>query len=57
MMEEPKASEKLGETPTLNRPFCPFCFMQQFEVTETSEGSVYCDVCGIDIPIRDLVKL
>jgi hypothetical protein len=31
--------------------------MQQFEITDTSQGSVYCDMCGIDIPIKDLVRL
>ena len=46
-----------AETPASNNPFCPFCFMQQFEVTEATQGSVYCDVCGIDIPIKDLVRL
>ena len=56
-MEESRESEKLGETRSLNKPFCPFCFMQQFEVTVASQGSVYCDVCGIDIPIKDLVRL
>jgi hypothetical protein len=37
--------------------FCPYCFMQQFEISDTAEGSVYCEVCGIDIPIKELVKL
>lgn len=40
-----------------NKPFCPFCFMQQFEVSEASSGTVYCDNCGIDVPVKDLVKL
>jgi hypothetical protein len=40
----------------LEKRFCPFCFMQEFEVTETTEGSVYCEVCGIDVPIKDLAK-
>ena len=40
-----------------SKRFCPYCFMQQFEVSDTTEGSVYCEVCGIDIPIKELVKL
>jgi hypothetical protein len=56
-MMESMASKESGGAPSLNMPFCPFCFMQQFDVTEASEGSVYCEVCGIDIPVRELVKL
>jgi len=41
-----------------DKRFCPYCFMQQFEVSETAtDGSVYCEVCGIDILIKELVKL
>jgi|OpeIllAssembly_1097287.scaffolds.fasta_scaffold94906_3 transcription elongation factor Elf1 len=54
MMEEPRA---LDQPSSLNKPFCPFCFMQQFDVTEASQGTVYCDNCGIDVPVKDLVKL
>lgn len=50
-------SREIRETPSRNLPFCPFCFMQQFDITETAQGNVYCDMCGIDIPIKDLVKL
>jgi hypothetical protein len=56
-MDESKDSETSAGTPSSNRPFCPFCFMQQFDVSEASGGSVYCDVCGIDIPVGELVKL
>jgi hypothetical protein len=41
----------------LEQRFCPYCFMQQFDVSDTTEGSVYCDICGIDVPIKELVKL
>jgi hypothetical protein len=54
---EPIETRETKETPKGNMPFCPFCFMQQFEITETSHGNVYCDMCGIDIPIKDLVRL
>jgi hypothetical protein len=53
-MEESPGSEPKG------RPgvrFCPYCFMQQFQVSDRIEGSVYCEVCGIDIPVKDLVNL
>jgi hypothetical protein len=45
------------ETQGSDKRFCPYCFMQQFEVTETSVGSVYCEVCGLDVAIKDLVSL
>ncbi len=44
------------ETQGTDKRFCPYCFMQQFEVTETSAGSVYCEVCGIDVAVKDLVR-
>jgi hypothetical protein len=56
-MDASKDSEGPAGTPSLNRPFCPFCFMQQFDVAGASGGSVYCDVCGIDIPVGELVTL
>jgi len=55
-MAEEEREEK-GEWESPEKRFCPYCFMQQFEVTDTSEGSVYCEVCGIDIPVRELTKL
>jgi hypothetical protein len=55
MAEEER--EDKGEWEGPDKRFCPYCFMQQFEVTDTSEGSVYCEVCGIDIPVRELTKL
>jgi len=36
--------------------FCPYCAMMQFHVDPEEEGRVYCPVCGVDIPIRDLVR-
>lgn len=55
-MEEREPQEAESQ-PSWSNPFCPFCFMQQFEVAEGAAGSVYCEVCGIDVPVRDLVKL
>jgi hypothetical protein len=55
MAEDEKEESAEREGP--DRRFCPYCFMQQFEVTDTSEGSVYCEVCGIDIPVKELARL
>jgi hypothetical protein len=56
-MMEPGPSRRTGEPASFSKPFCPYCFMQQFEVTDMLEGNVYCEVCGIDIPLRELVRL
>ncbi|MFQ5839232.1 MAG: hypothetical protein ACE5HK_00755 [Candidatus Methylomirabilales bacterium] len=37
--------------------FCPYCGVMRFEVSSDSEGGfVYCDLCGIDVPVEELVK-
>lgn len=36
--------------------FCPYCAMTQFEVDPEAEGTVHCEVCGVDVPIRELVR-
>jgi len=36
--------------------FCPYCCQMQFEVTG-KEGAVFCEICGIDVEIKELVKL
>ena len=35
---------------------CPYCAMMQFQVDPESDGTVHCEVCGVDIPIRELVR-
>lgn len=36
--------------------FCPFCFQQVFDMSETKGDWVYCEMCGIDIEVKELVK-
>ncbi len=36
--------------------FCPYCFQQTFEVSKDMREWVYCEMCGIDVEIKDLVK-
>ena len=55
--EGPMGSEENIEIKRPGVRFCPYCFMQQFQVTDRLEGSVYCEVCGIDIPVKDLVNI
>ncbi len=35
--------------------FCPFCGQMSFTVSPSEEGSVYCEFCGIDVAISELV--
>lgn len=36
--------------------FCPYCFQQQFQVSQGQAGNVYCEICGIDVEVKELVK-
>ena len=36
--------------------FCPYCFQQMFDMSETKGDWVYCDMCGIDVEVKELVK-
>lgn len=36
--------------------FCPFCFQQQFTLSEIKGDKVYCEVCGVDVEVKELVK-
>jgi hypothetical protein len=36
--------------------FCPYCFQQEFDVSQSEDGTVYCEVCGIKIDVKDLTK-
>ena len=36
--------------------FCPYCFQQMFEVSGETGEWVYCEICGIDVEVKELVK-
>ncbi len=37
--------------------FCPYCCQQDFDVSgKSEEGSVFCEICGIDIPVAELIR-
>lgn len=36
--------------------FCPYCGQMSFDVLAQRQGSVYCEFCGVDVPVADLVK-
>jgi hypothetical protein len=36
--------------------FCPYCFQMTFEMSEVTGDKVFCESCGVDIEVKDLVK-
>ncbi|MBI4573453.1 MAG: hypothetical protein HY713_09255 [candidate division NC10 bacterium] len=36
--------------------FCPYCFQQAFEMSDKMAEWVYCEICGIDVEVKELVK-
>jgi hypothetical protein len=36
--------------------FCPYCFQQTFEMSEISTQFVYCEICGVDVDVKELEK-
>lgn len=36
--------------------FCPYCFQMTFEMSEVTGNKVFCESCGVDIEVKDLVK-
>ena len=36
--------------------FCPYCFQQEFDFAELDGEWVFCEICGIDVEIAELVK-
>ncbi len=48
-MDKPMPSER-------DIRFCPYCFQQQFTMSEVKTDKVYCEICGVDVEVKDLVK-
>jgi len=36
--------------------FCPYCFQMTFEPSAITGDWVFCEVCGVDVECKDLVK-
>ena len=36
--------------------FCPYCFQQMFDMAEVSGERVYCEICGVDIEVKELIR-
>lgn len=35
--------------------FCPYCFQMSFDVSEVRAEWVFCEICGVDIKVAELV--
>ncbi len=57
-MAAPADSSASSARPTAARDvrFCPYCGQMSFDIMGLREGSVYCEFCGVDIPVAELVK-
>ncbi len=37
--------------------FCPYCFLQQFDMATHDGTTVYCEMCGVDVEVQALARL
>ena len=35
--------------------YCPYCGMTSFELFGDETGSLYCEYCGIDVEVKELI--
>ena len=36
--------------------FCPYCLQQTFDMAEVSGEWAYCEIGGVDIEVKELIK-
>ncbi|MFQ5882003.1 MAG: hypothetical protein ACE5I9_05965 [Candidatus Methylomirabilales bacterium] len=36
--------------------FCPYCSLMQFNMATVEGKSVHCEMCGVDVPVEELVR-
>ena len=36
--------------------FCPYCYQMSFNVVEVKGDWVFCEICGVDVEVKELVK-
>ena len=51
-MSEPEQEKPVGREVR----FCPYCFQMTFEVSEVKGDYIFCEICGVDVEVKDLVK-
>ncbi len=52
-MTEPEAEKSSGD----EERFCPYCFQKTFDLSQIEGEWIFCEICGVDIEVKDLVKL
>ena len=35
--------------------YCPYCSLMEFDLA-TAENRVHCEICGVDVPVEELVS-
>lgn len=36
--------------------FCPYCFLMAFEPSEIKGDWIFCEICGVDVEVKELVS-
>ncbi len=36
--------------------FCPYCFQMSFDLSEIKGDYIFCEICGVDVEVKELVK-
>ena len=36
--------------------FCPYCFSMSFQMSDVKGEFVFCEMCGVDVEVKELVK-
>jgi hypothetical protein len=57
MATEAPSPKRSSEDQSRDVRFCPYCFLQQFDMTGREDAVVYCEMCGVDVEVRSLEKL
>jgi hypothetical protein len=36
--------------------FCPYCFQQTFDMAQVSGEWIFCEICGVDVEVKELIR-
>ena len=51
-MSDPEQEKPVGREVR----FCPYCFQMTFEVSQVKGDYIFCEICGVDVEVKELVK-
>jgi hypothetical protein len=49
-------AEEKDESAGRELRFCPYCFQMAFQASEIRGEYVFCEICGVDVEVKELVK-